>query len=56
MPNLNSDLFDLQPAFVPAVQSTPISTASNAWGGAAISTHTHTHTPETDAASIALPL
>lgn len=33
MPNLNSDLFDLQPAFVPAVQSTPISTASNAWGG-----------------------
>uniref|UniRef100_A0A8C1S4U6 Phosphatidylinositol-binding clathrin assembly protein n=1 Tax=Cyprinus carpio TaxID=7962 RepID=A0A8C1S4U6_CYPCA len=35
MPNLTSDLFDLQPAFVPAVQSTPISTASNAWGGAA---------------------
>uniref|UniRef100_A0A673JSD9 Phosphatidylinositol-binding clathrin assembly protein n=1 Tax=Sinocyclocheilus rhinocerous TaxID=307959 RepID=A0A673JSD9_9TELE len=33
MPNLNSDLFDLQPAFVPAVQSTPISTASSAWGG-----------------------
>uniref|UniRef100_A0A8C1J2D6 Phosphatidylinositol-binding clathrin assembly protein n=1 Tax=Cyprinus carpio TaxID=7962 RepID=A0A8C1J2D6_CYPCA len=33
MPNLTSDLFDLQPAFVPAVQSTPISTASNAWGG-----------------------
>lgn len=54
MPNLNSDLFDLQPAFIPAVQSTPISTASSAWGGAAHSTHTHT--PETDAASIALPL
>ncbi|KFU89269.1 Phosphatidylinositol-binding clathrin assembly protein, partial [Chaetura pelagica] len=34
MPNLSSDLFDLQPAFVPAVQSTPaISTASSAWGG-----------------------
>ncbi|KAI1898203.1 hypothetical protein AGOR_G00069930 [Albula goreensis] len=35
MPNLNSDLFDLQPAFVPTVQSTPsISTAANsAWGG-----------------------
>ncbi|XP_052417445.1 phosphatidylinositol-binding clathrin assembly protein isoform X4 [Carassius gibelio] len=33
MPNLNSDLFDLQPAFIPAVQSTPISTASSAWGG-----------------------
>ncbi|KAJ8351293.1 hypothetical protein SKAU_G00227690 [Synaphobranchus kaupii] len=35
MPNLSSDLFDLQPAFVPAVQSTPsISTAGNsAWGG-----------------------
>ncbi|XP_071425151.1 prefoldin subunit 3 isoform X3 [Pithys albifrons albifrons] len=34
MPNLSSDLFDLQPAFVPTVQSTPaISTsASNAWG------------------------
>uniref|UniRef100_A0A671KAY3 Phosphatidylinositol-binding clathrin assembly protein n=1 Tax=Sinocyclocheilus anshuiensis TaxID=1608454 RepID=A0A671KAY3_9TELE len=42
MPNLNSDLFDLHPAFVPAVQSTPISTASSAWGGAAHSTHTHT--------------
>ncbi|KAL0969954.1 hypothetical protein UPYG_G00235080 [Umbra pygmaea] len=36
MPNLSSDLFDLQPAFIPAVQSTPsISTAANAWGGAA---------------------
>ncbi|XP_016131635.1 phosphatidylinositol-binding clathrin assembly protein-like isoform X4 [Sinocyclocheilus grahami] len=33
MPNLTSDLFDLQPAFVPAVQCTPISTVSNAWGG-----------------------
>ncbi|NXV37270.1 PICAL protein, partial [Rissa tridactyla] len=35
MPNLSSDLFDLQPAFVPTVQSTPaISTsASIAWGG-----------------------
>ncbi|XP_066571354.1 phosphatidylinositol-binding clathrin assembly protein isoform X10 [Amia ocellicauda] len=35
MPNLTSDLFDLQPAFVPTVQSTPaISTAVNsAWGG-----------------------
>nr|XP_015207142.1 PREDICTED: phosphatidylinositol-binding clathrin assembly protein-like isoform X9 [Lepisosteus oculatus] len=35
MPNLNSDLFDLQPAFVPTVQSTPaISTSVNsAWGG-----------------------
>ncbi|XP_062371668.1 phosphatidylinositol-binding clathrin assembly protein isoform X1 [Sardina pilchardus] len=34
MPNLTSDLFDLQPAFIPAVQSTPaISTANSAWGG-----------------------
>ncbi|KAI1234799.1 hypothetical protein IHE44_0003179 [Lamprotornis superbus] len=35
MPNLSSELFDLQPAFVPTVQSTPaISTsASGAWGG-----------------------
>ncbi|NXW21136.1 PICAL protein, partial [Circaetus pectoralis] len=35
MPNLSTDLFDLQPAFVPTVQSTPaISTsASSAWGG-----------------------
>ncbi|XP_039622181.1 phosphatidylinositol-binding clathrin assembly protein isoform X1 [Polypterus senegalus] len=35
MPNLTSDFFDLQPAFVPTVQSTPaISTAvSSAWGG-----------------------
>ncbi|XP_071234722.1 phosphatidylinositol-binding clathrin assembly protein-like isoform X10 [Salvelinus alpinus] len=37
MPNLTSDLFDLQPAFIPAVQSTPsISTAPSAWGGAAV--------------------
>uniref|UniRef100_A0A4W5KHI9 Si:ch211-200p22.4 n=1 Tax=Hucho hucho TaxID=62062 RepID=A0A4W5KHI9_9TELE len=34
MPNLSSDLFDLQPAFIPAVQSTPsIATAASAWGG-----------------------
>ncbi|XP_033906571.1 phosphatidylinositol-binding clathrin assembly protein-like isoform X2 [Acipenser ruthenus] len=35
MPNLASDLFDLQPVFVPTVQSTPaISTSVNtAWGG-----------------------
>ncbi|KFO89755.1 Phosphatidylinositol-binding clathrin assembly protein, partial [Buceros rhinoceros silvestris] len=35
MPNLSSDLFDLQPAFVPTVQSTPaLSTSvSSAWGG-----------------------
>ncbi|XP_075948490.1 phosphatidylinositol-binding clathrin assembly protein isoform X1 [Anarhichas minor] len=34
VPNLNSDLFDLQPAFIPAVQSNPsISTANSAWGG-----------------------
>uniref|UniRef100_A0A3P9NXD6 Phosphatidylinositol-binding clathrin assembly protein n=1 Tax=Poecilia reticulata TaxID=8081 RepID=A0A3P9NXD6_POERE len=34
VPNLNSDLFDLQPAFIPAVQSTPsISNANSAWGG-----------------------
>uniref|UniRef100_A0A672RXK0 Phosphatidylinositol-binding clathrin assembly protein n=1 Tax=Sinocyclocheilus grahami TaxID=75366 RepID=A0A672RXK0_SINGR len=42
MPNLTSDLFDLQPAFVPAVQCTPISTVSNAWGGTAHSIHIHT--------------
>ncbi|XP_042184055.1 phosphatidylinositol-binding clathrin assembly protein isoform X4 [Oncorhynchus tshawytscha] len=37
MPNLSSDLFDLQPAFIPVVQSTPsISTAASAWGGAAV--------------------
>ncbi|XP_069015062.1 phosphatidylinositol-binding clathrin assembly protein isoform X3 [Embiotoca jacksoni] len=34
VPNLNTDLFDLQPAFIPAVQSNPsISTANSAWGG-----------------------
>uniref|UniRef100_A0A6Q2XP95 ENTH domain-containing protein n=1 Tax=Esox lucius TaxID=8010 RepID=A0A6Q2XP95_ESOLU len=34
MPNLSSDLFDLQPTFIPTVQSTPsILTAANAWGG-----------------------
>ncbi|XP_057711028.1 phosphatidylinositol-binding clathrin assembly protein isoform X3 [Corythoichthys intestinalis] len=34
VPNLNSDLFDLQPAFIPAVQCTPsISAANSAWGG-----------------------
>ncbi|XP_051576704.1 phosphatidylinositol-binding clathrin assembly protein-like isoform X2 [Myxocyprinus asiaticus] len=38
MPNLTSDLFDLQPAFVPAVQSTPISTTGSAWRGLESST------------------
>nr|XP_033801920.1 phosphatidylinositol-binding clathrin assembly protein-like isoform X2 [Geotrypetes seraphini] len=35
MPNLSSDLFDLQSAFVPTVQSTPAiaTSASSAWGG-----------------------
>ncbi|XP_051918448.1 phosphatidylinositol-binding clathrin assembly protein isoform X17 [Hippocampus zosterae] len=34
VPHLNSDLFDLQPAFIPAVQCTPsISSANSAWGG-----------------------
>uniref|UniRef100_A0AAZ3R1P2 Phosphatidylinositol-binding clathrin assembly protein n=1 Tax=Oncorhynchus tshawytscha TaxID=74940 RepID=A0AAZ3R1P2_ONCTS len=43
MPNLSSDLFDLQPAFLPAVQSTPsISTATSAWGGRS-QTHLDTH-------------
>ncbi|XP_072573710.1 phosphatidylinositol-binding clathrin assembly protein isoform X2 [Paramormyrops kingsleyae] len=34
-PDLTSDLFDLQPAFIPAIQSTPSISAmpSNAWGG-----------------------
>uniref|UniRef100_A0A7N6A956 Phosphatidylinositol-binding clathrin assembly protein n=1 Tax=Anabas testudineus TaxID=64144 RepID=A0A7N6A956_ANATE len=42
VPNLNSDLFDLQPAFIPTVQSTPsISTANSAWGGT-LPTHIHT--------------
>uniref|UniRef100_A0A3B3HRZ2 Phosphatidylinositol-binding clathrin assembly protein n=1 Tax=Oryzias latipes TaxID=8090 RepID=A0A3B3HRZ2_ORYLA len=32
--SLNSDLFDLQPAFIPAIQSTPsISNTNSAWGG-----------------------
>ncbi|XP_054656033.1 phosphatidylinositol-binding clathrin assembly protein isoform X7 [Dunckerocampus dactyliophorus] len=34
VPSLNSDLFDLQPAFIPTVQSAPsISAANSAWGG-----------------------
>ncbi|KAG8553685.1 hypothetical protein GDO81_003513 [Engystomops pustulosus] len=35
MPNLTSDLFDLQPAFVPTVQSTPAiaTSTNNSWGG-----------------------
>ncbi|XP_032992932.1 phosphatidylinositol-binding clathrin assembly protein-like isoform X2 [Lacerta agilis] len=35
MPNLSTDLFDLQPAFVPTVQSTPAiaTSAGSAWGG-----------------------
>lgn len=35
MPNLSSDLFDLQPAFVPTVQSTPViaTSAVHSWGG-----------------------
>uniref|UniRef100_A0A3Q3DJE2 Phosphatidylinositol-binding clathrin assembly protein n=1 Tax=Hippocampus comes TaxID=109280 RepID=A0A3Q3DJE2_HIPCM len=34
VPHLNSDLFDLQPTFIPAVQCTPsISSANSAWGG-----------------------
>ncbi|XP_043913152.1 phosphatidylinositol-binding clathrin assembly protein-like isoform X1 [Protopterus annectens] len=34
MPNLSSDLFDLQPAFVPTVQSTPViaTSAVHSWG------------------------
>lgn len=41
MPNLNSDLFDLQPAFIPAVQSnSAISNANSAWGGT-LSAHIH---------------
>ncbi|XP_061454896.1 phosphatidylinositol-binding clathrin assembly protein-like isoform X3 [Rhineura floridana] len=41
MPNLSTDLFDLQPAFVPTVQSTPAiaTSASNAWGGPFSSTN-----------------
>ncbi|MFT7802107.1 phosphatidylinositol-binding clathrin assembly protein-like isoform X1 [Arapaima gigas] len=34
IPNLTNDLFDLQPAFVPVVQSAPAnSTVNSAWGG-----------------------
>lgn len=40
VPNLNSDLFDLQPVFIPAVSGTPsISTANSAWGGRHANTH-----------------
>ncbi|KAM8952880.1 phosphatidylinositol-binding clathrin assembly protein-like [Pelodytes ibericus] len=41
MPNLSSDLFDLQPTFVPTVQSTPaIATSANStWGGQFSSTN-----------------
>ncbi|XP_065702223.1 phosphatidylinositol-binding clathrin assembly protein-like isoform X9 [Patagioenas fasciata] len=50
MPNLSSDLFDLQPAFVPTVQSTPaISTsASSAWGGFSL----HSAPPSTTSSTI----
>ncbi|XP_056347624.1 prefoldin subunit 3 isoform X4 [Oenanthe melanoleuca] len=50
MPNLSSDLFDLQPAFVPTVQSTPaISTsASSAWGGFSL----HSASPSTTSSTI----
>uniref|UniRef100_A0A671VWK5 Phosphatidylinositol-binding clathrin assembly protein n=1 Tax=Sparus aurata TaxID=8175 RepID=A0A671VWK5_SPAAU len=48
VPNLNSDLFDLQPAFIPAVQSTPsISTANSAWGGTP-PPHLHSHVSESN--------
>ncbi|XP_050569340.1 prefoldin subunit 3 isoform X8 [Cygnus atratus] len=49
MPNLSSDLFDLQPAFVPTVQSTPaISTsASSAWGGFPLHSAPPSTTPST---------
>uniref|UniRef100_A0A8C6THV8 Si:ch211-200p22.4 n=1 Tax=Neogobius melanostomus TaxID=47308 RepID=A0A8C6THV8_9GOBI len=33
VPNLNSDLFDLQPAFIPAVHTPNMSNANSAWGG-----------------------
>ncbi|KAK0143651.1 Phosphatidylinositol-binding clathrin assembly protein [Merluccius polli] len=34
MPSLNSDLFDLQPAFIPAVHGNPsLNTTTSAWGG-----------------------
>ncbi|XP_061863046.1 prefoldin subunit 3 isoform X3 [Colius striatus] len=49
MPNLSSDLFDLQPAFVPTVQSTPaISTSSSAWGGFPL----HSAPPSTTSSTI----
>lgn len=45
VPNLNSDLFDLQPAFIPTVQSTPsISTANSAWGGTHLPSHSRSNT------------
>uniref|UniRef100_A0A8C3CAR9 Phosphatidylinositol-binding clathrin assembly protein n=1 Tax=Cairina moschata TaxID=8855 RepID=A0A8C3CAR9_CAIMO len=49
MPNLSSDLFDLQPAFVPTVQSTPaISTsASSVWGGFPLHSAPPSTTPST---------
>ncbi|XP_047926685.1 prefoldin subunit 3 isoform X5 [Anser cygnoides] len=49
MPNLSSDLFDLQPAFVPTVQSTPaISTSvSSAWGGFPLQSAPPSTTPST---------
>lgn len=33
VPNLNSDLFDLQPAFIPAVHTPNMTNANSAWGG-----------------------
>lgn len=57
VPNLNSDLFDLQPAFIPALQSTPsISTANSAWGGTALThQHTPTHTSQFPSGQDSLP-
>ncbi|XP_010211012.1 PREDICTED: phosphatidylinositol-binding clathrin assembly protein-like isoform X4 [Tinamus guttatus] len=50
MPNLSSDLFDLQPTFVPTVQSTPAiaTSASSAWGGFPL----HSAPPSTTSSSI----
>uniref|UniRef100_A0A674ML76 Phosphatidylinositol-binding clathrin assembly protein n=1 Tax=Takifugu rubripes TaxID=31033 RepID=A0A674ML76_TAKRU len=58
VPNLNSDLFDLQPAFIPTVQSTPsISTANSAWGGTPPPSLTHQHGPRrTPLRDLASPL
>lgn len=57
VPNLNSDLFDLQPAFIPTVQSTPsISTANSAWGGTHPPSHSRTHTSRGEAPPPAFPL